>query len=353
MSKDRPRPTLADDLIFLSKPLLVEPKIHQKIVELARGAKKFVLTEDAARKVAEAIQRYPEMLVEQGVFARTPFETCWIEFPSIPLHEVFDPNSIGPSNDTRVGYLFHGDHVYVVAQNEMEGPVPAVNPIAYHLHHPLTLRQQVDLASTFGISRMQLDPLLWGVTANNLDLATLRGLRDQHAVKLIIRNEHRPNMAGFPDLASTFSGELRNILGILLMINQPSGVLRTDDVERRRTTTHKGNRVLMSHSVITINLDGRSRPDRLLRPPHSTHASPRWHEVMDHWCNDRLARSRGHSLDDPKTLGHGDHAHDWEQGTGLRFTCRVCGGRRWRRKMKGRGDKSRGMISQERIIKSG
>ncbi len=353
-------PTLADEMLFHSPTSLqiLDTRNLHRATSLLRSAQRFVLTEEAAIKVAKAIHDYPEMLVDHGVFARTPFDTCWIEFPSHQFHEMIVPGSSSPDSDTRVGYLFHNESVYVAAENADGAQEASWMPLVYHMHKPLSLEQEQALANRLNITRMQLDNFYWGGTmSQNLSRDYLRALRAQHGVSIRVNELYEGLFTG-QDWLKTCAGEMRNIIGLLLMMNQPN-ILRMDSVKaRRRPMSSKGPLALMSHSIITINLDGRSKPSRILRKPEGTHASPRWHNVIDHWCNDKVSRTTGYSIDDPRTytehalLGH---AHEWEQAEdgSLRFTCKLCGGRRWRRKYKeGRGDKSRGMVSQDRIIKT-
>lgn len=347
--------TLADDLIFTTdKYAVIDKKLEAKIKAKVRGAQRFVLTESAAVKVAEAIRAYPEMLVEHGVFARTPFETCWIEMPSQKFHDTIVPGSSAESSsaDLRVGYLFDGDEVYVAAQRD---DVAAISPLVIHLHQPMSINQQLRMAERLHLSRAALDNFYWGATmASDLPLETKRGLRGQHGFSLMVQERFRDTFKGEDFLRFT-AGEIRNVIGLLLMINQPSNILRQEQVAHRRTMTKKGTRVLMGHSVITLHLDKRSRPDRILRAQSFGHRSPKWHPVSNHWCHDKIARAKGHNIDDPKTYGRGDHAHEWEQAQdgSLRFTCKICGGKRWRRIMKnGRGDRSKGVVTQSRIVKA-
>ena len=350
--------TLADDMLFRSRrhARVADPKMIDRCSSLLRGAQRFVLTEEAAIKVGEAIHSYPEMLVEQGIFARTPFDTCWIEMPSRKFHETIVPGSSSPTADHRVGYLFHNETVYVAAQISDTGDW---SPMCYHLHRPLSLKQELELSEKLNVSRMQLDAFYWGGTMmQNLPHHIMRQMRNQHGVSVHAHPTLNNKFDGDQWLKMC-AGEVRNIIGLLLMMNQPSSIVRSTAVGHRRKMTSKGTRVLMAHSVITINLDKRSKPSRLLRRPEGTHASPKWHQVINHWCNDKISRKTGYSIDDPKTYQGRElldlHAHDWEMvdEETLRFRCKVCGGRRWRRKYpNGRGDKSRGIVSQDRIIKT-
>jgi hypothetical protein len=354
--KAKPMPTLADELVTNRDRTLIDEHTNSRAKNLLRhpGTKRFVLTEAAAIRIGEAIRAYPEMLVDHGWFARTPFPTCWIELPAPAFHSAIVPNYKSPTGDKeddRVGYLFDGDHVYVGASVKGERSAD-FSPLVYHLHTPNTLQEQIDLVERMKVSRAQLDNFFWGATmAESLPQDTLRGLRAQHGFRIAVDERYRERISGYEWLGFS-AGEVRNIIGILLMINQPSGVLHHTDVGHRKQMTIRGNRVLMSHSVVTLNLDRRSSPSRLLRKPVGSHGSPRWHEVMDHWCNDKIARTRGHSIDDPKTHGRGDHAHLWvKDDEKLVATCAICGGRRWRREMRnGRGDRAKGTISQLRVV---
>ena len=355
MASTKPKTILADEILFSKEAGLLHRKTDNYVRNLLRNndTKRFVLTESAAIKVATAIRQYPEMLVEQGIFARTPFERCWIEFPSEQYHTILAPNQINSGVDAKVGYLFDGDRVYIGAGDGIDSI--SLSPLIVHLHHPLSMREEIRLAEELKLSRAQLDNFYWGGTM--LDILSWdirRGLRSQHGFSIDLRDDFKGKVSGDDFLRFT-AGEVRNIIGLLLMINQPSSILRTETIDRRKTMSHKGARVLMGHSIITLNLDKRSRPDRLFRPPHSVHASPRWHEVANHWCNDKVARTKGYSIDDTKTMRGIGHAHEWVQDEdgSLKFTCKICGGRRWRRIMKnGRGDRSRGIITQERIVKT-
>lgn len=350
----KPSSTLADDLIFSEdKQAIVDKKTEAMVRAKVRSAKRFVLTEEAAIKVGEAIRAYPEMLVEQGVFARTPFETCWIEMPSYRFHETIVPGSSTPEADTRVGYLFDGDNVYIVAQRDET--VASISPLVIHLHQTHTLKQELKLTEELNLSRYSLDYFYWGKTmADELPVAIRRGLREQHSFSMHTKEKYKSAITGEEFLMFS-AGEVRNIIGLLLMINQPSSILRAEPVEKRRAMTRKGSRLFMAHSVITLHLDKRHRPDRIFRLPRAFRMGPKWHEVMNHWCHDKIARTKGHNEDDPRTHGRGNHAHVWEQDDDgvLRFTCSICGGKRWRRIMKGRGNKSRGTVTQERIVKAG
>lgn len=357
--KDKPKPTLADDLLATQSRTIIDRATNDRAKALLRNpnTKRLVLTENAAIRIGEAIRAYPEMLVDHGWFARTPFPVCWIELPAPAFHEAIVPGIGTDAQDDRVGYLFDGDRVYVGASNSKEKGAD-FSPMVYHLHQPNSLAEQLRLTEMLKVSRMQLDNFYWGATmAESLPNDVLKGLRTQHGFSMAVDERYRDKISG-ADWLGFSAGEVRNLIGLLLMLNQPSNVVRFDDVERRKQMTIRGTRVLMAHSVVTISLDKRSKPDRLLRKPVGTHASPRWHNVMDHWCNDKVARTKGYSLDDPKTHGRGDHAHLWDKEEGengsLIATCAICGGRRWRRFMRnGRGDRSKGTISQERVVVTG
>ncbi len=276
------------------------------------------------------------MLVDHGQFARAPFETCWIEFPAPDFHEMLN-HQVG--EDDRVGYLFHGDHVYVGSSTSDKRS--NIIPVRYNLHQPMAFHDEIALSEKLGISRMFLDDFYWGRTfSENFTQPMKRALRSQHSFYLHVE-ENRYKSINSENVLFGMAGELRNILGILLMINQPRNIL--DIVERlpRKTMTHRGYRNLVSHSVVEINLDDRDlRPLMRVERPHGTHAAPRWHQVRGHYCHDR----------DTKIYGEIGCVHVWKEIKPLNWECDVCGGRRWWRKACERGDKSLGLIEQNRVV---
>lgn len=334
--------TLADDLMARGGSERIHSRqFEEKLQGLIRRAHRFVLTEDAARKVALAIQSYPEMLVEHGQFARAPFENCWIEFPTTEFFETLVPGSGNqPGADIRVGYLFSGNNVYVGAQRA-EG-VGGFSPIEYHLHQPMSLQNELAMADAMGVSRMGLDDFFWGRSfSRDLSLETKRGLRRQHDFSMRIDPARVNNKIDYSVLLNSMNGEVRNILGILLMINQPNKNFTITERTASRAMSHRGMRAQMSHNVVSINLDDNDlstlfRVDR----PKGTHASPRLHPVRGHYCHDRRA----------KMMSKIGCQHEWNEITPLKWECTRCTGRRWWRKEHSRGDASLGQIEQEHAV---
>lgn len=356
LKKDRPVPTLADDILVSTAKSIVNPKVTERVRSILRlnTTKRFVLTEEAATLVGRAIRKCPEMLVQQGWFARAPFPNCWIEIPSVAFHEAIIPGSSSPNADDRVGYLFTDDGAVYVGASGPEGA--DISPLVYQPHGGFTPDEQNRICAQLDVTTAQLDNFYWGATMTaELDSQTRRDFRQQHKFSVEVAPQFRNRIRGEKWLGFS-AGEVRNIIGLLLMLNQPSGIVQSSEVARRKMMTHRGSRVLLNHSVVTLHLGKRDLPS-LFRRPRTTHGAPRWHEVMDHWCNDRVARQNGHSEDDVRTHGRGDHAHSWEpddRADGrLSATCSICGGKRWRRSLKnGRGDRSYGTIVQDRIVAS-
>lgn len=304
-----------------------------------REAKRFVLTEEAAVRVGEAIASYPEMLVEHGQFARPPFDNCWIEFPSQKFHNAIVPGSdklVSEMTDTHVGYLFSNGRAYVGATT---GRGDAnFSPFAVDLNMPSDFQTELDIANGLGVSRMALDDLYWGTTmARNLPREIVRAFRAQHRVILTMTSKMQEMMRKQGE-GSNFihgcAGEIRNIVGLLLMLNQPRLIKYIGEQSQYRAVTHRGTRQMLGHSVIELDLD-RKPKTVILGRPQGTHASPRRHEVMGNYAHRNLSALC---------------EHYWEPEDDNHWTCANCGGRRWWRKAHQRGDASLGIMTQERHL---
>lgn len=324
-----------------SKANITPDDVNRRVASLIRdtSTRRFVLSEDAATRVGEAIRLYPELLVENGWFARTPFERCWIELPSRSLHSAIMPDYHTDQADDRVGYLFDGESVYVCASSGNDSA--GISPLVYRLHEANDAGEDRGIMEYLSLSEGAMDRFYWGATmAKSLDPDIRSGLRAQHGFSLAVREKYAEALRGRGEDWLLFSaGEVRNIIGILLMLNQPSLIERVD-VPRSSKMTRRGRIVTVAHTVIDLKF---TRTPKTIFASHGSRprGSSRWHTVRDHWCHNRVAREAT------------DHTHQWEVQEGkLSATCSVCGGRRWRRQMRnGRGDKSLGTIIQTRIVK--
>ncbi len=314
-----------------------------------RHARPFVITERAAERVRDAMQTYPEMIAEHSQFALAPFDNMWIEFPARVMLEGSRLSGEGimgnPTSDVTVGYLITNNVVSIVAEGE--DLQPNFLPIRYGLHRPMSLTEQGQAAAWFQVTRIQLDPFLWGHSMyDTLDAEHRRMLRAQHTLDISDFTEGR-----IPSSARTAyntyrgsAGELRNILAVLLMINQPAKVIGVREVPRQRGLVKGKPMAYWGHSLIDIDLDRRRKVNVLAKPRRgSSNFQMRWHEVRGHYFH-RWARGA-------------DHAHEWigDIERELHWTCGHPGcraTRTWRTYPNGHGSAAKGYVDQTRRIKT-
>jgi hypothetical protein len=329
---------------------LLQHSAHIK--QILRSAHKFVLTDDAAIRIAEAIRAYPEMLADNSQFAIPPFETTWIEMPlrNFQRKLIGENQEIDDRSDRTIGYLIHKDRVYVAGENEDLDAM--MMPFSYGLNTPSTFEEEQRACKYFGVSRAQLDSFLWGHTVfKELRSGYMRSLRRQHSLRLEYTDETlaRATEAQLKVGNSLYvgaAGDLRNILGILLAMNQPTKYLRTSDVPHRRKMTAKGPRVYMAHSVIEFDLNKKPIRQLLRRNMEKgTHASPRWHQVKGHFCHDSKGRGETGCIHDGGLA--------WVELEPRKWECQECGGKRWWREYpEGRGDAAIGFVQSQHLVKA-
>lgn len=340
--------TLADELRDQGRhATLALMKNRTKTVEEALiAAHKFVLTNEAAEKVGQAINNYPEMLVQNGKFAIPPFPRTWIEmsYPAFYRGLGAPEDAMDDYSDDRVGYLFVDDRVYVASSGkDMKG---MFIPIEYELHRPMSFEAEQSFSKDLHTSRAQIDRFMWGSAFfERMDLHDQRALRANHTVRPIRVQADIINNEAWQKLLFGAAGDLRNILGLLLMLNQPAKYLRTHDTKTKRSLSSKGPKVYMAHSTIELTMNRKPIRQLLTRnKEHGTHASPRWHEVRGHFCQDKTARESGCHH------GGGDW---WVEYEPKKWECLECGGKRWWREFpNGRGDASRGFVQSQHKVKA-
>jgi hypothetical protein len=334
--------------------------------KLLREARPFVITENAAVRVREAMAAYPEMIADNSAFALPPFPAMWIEYPTrtllrhwrlttssedaqavieegfLPL-AVHYPQDDDPTTDVRVGYLIGGNTVWVFVEGEALHP--QMMPFSYVLHRPLPLDEQLAAAGWFGVSRIGLDQFLWGHTLYpTLDRKHQRMLRDQHSFLLTKDLLHSEATAeARAGVVQGCAGELRNILAILLMVNQPAKVISTREVPRTRGLVKNKPTSYWGHQLIDINLDAKTRA-LLARPKGAAHWHMRWHEVRGHFVHRNVRGS--------------NHAHVWQADPerDRRWRCSEEGCkavRTWREYPEGHGSATVGYVEQVRRVRTG
>jgi len=307
-------------------------------------ARRFSITDRASERIREAMASAPELIGENSEFAIPPFDPMWIEFNSRILlrHEKLSGNAMeyDPTADVNVGYLFHGKEVTVYCEGENLEPIPL--PIKYRLNTFMSMEEQQKIAEWFGVSRIGIDPFLWGhEMTKSLDDMHRPMLRRQHSMEIgaalldMDENERQ-------DVYLGSAGDLRNIIAILLMINQPAKIIQTREVPRQRGLVKGKSVAYYGHSEIDIDLDRRKRVSILTKPKRGqANWQLRWHEVRGHFVHNHTNGT--------------DHAHEWEEIAPRKWKCQVEGckaTRTWREYPEGKGTAEKGFIKQRRVIKT-
>ena len=160
----RTLPQLADRFLYTKRRPIVTDRVMDAVKDKIRRARKIVLDEAAVVRVAEVIRDIPDLLVREAQFARAPFETMFVEFKFDRFYETVAGQSTDENGDAYVGYLIDHDTAYVISGGTAEDPGshPALLPVAYHLHQPWEMQDQLDFCHEVGTSRAQLDGMLWG-----------------------------------------------------------------------------------------------------------------------------------------------------------------------------------------------
>ena len=368
----------------------------QQLKRLAQNANRFVLTEEGTRRYAEVMRDIPDMIAVHQEFALQPYETMWVECDA---RVVFETTSKKPSDelaDLRIGYLFHNNTVYSVSDSNEELGV-GLMPIKYHLHRPWKLEEQIKFAEQAGISRLGLVGWFWGsvmrhwlVNAElaNTALEKLRqggsitipkgspvevfdkvwqeiglekkkeygpetlayGPNDEQNLTLAktLRNSHtaswlneewilRSPVHSRKALIDGSAGDLRNIVTILLLMNQPSVISYVQEVGFGKGFSKGKLRNYVSHNVVTINVDPKPIIQRLSIGTGSPH---RHHLVRGHFCQNADARNGSRR----------GCEHQWEQDDDKHWHCVTCEGKRWWRKDHSRGDSFIGVVDKQYAI---
>ena len=190
---------------------------------------------------------------------------------------------------------------------------------------------------------MGIDLWLWGSVANRLlsegRTDYLRMLRDTN---MVIPLDPRWAEAPIENKASIFnnsSGDFKNIVALLLMLNQPR-MTQYIHVPRRRGWIGNQHRPFMAHHAIKLALDTKSQ----LKLVSETGIIPqlrRGGRVRGHYCRDETARDYerivGCIHDWVPTDAKWIPAPDTPLDERLHWLCKTCEGKRWWRSEHERG----------------
>lgn len=318
-------------------------RLDERLRQRIRNARRFVLDEAAAIRLGEVIRDVPDLIVKHSEFARQPFDLMWVELPHPPLFQTVTGRASDSTADTEVAYLYDHGTVYSFVGGSRDRPnrQPGVVPAVYHLHEPWALADQLAFVDRFSVSRIHLDGFLWGESFHKLDDATKRQLRAQHSCEIILRKEfenHGPER--FEALLNGSSGDLRNMVAILLLLNRPRLTRFVQEMPAGRGWVRNKPAPFLSHTTVTIDLDARPALRRI--GTDEGDAEPRRrHEVRGHYCHNQTYKSASR-LGCPHNLVRDDEATHPEDS----WKCTLCGGKRWWRAHHERGDAGKGFVIQ-------
>jgi hypothetical protein len=372
MKPEKRGTTLADRFVARRWPAherILLPRAVEQIQRGVRNARKFVLDEEAARRVAKVVAEIPDLLVREHQFARAPFDLTWIEWPSYyywmemrdrfpELHAQGDGFGETSTADYMTGYLFDQGRINAIAGGIMsdKNVAPELTPMQYRLHTEWPVEEQLEFGRRIGASRLGIDKFLWGSTYEQLGEDERRLLRTYNTAEFVPFNPAHPGFAlpnadnGLVEPARGCVGELRTVIALLLILNRPSlAVYRTTLPNHRGW--HKGKTIpFMSHTVVNVSLDAVPML-RLIGTPAGESVARRRHEVRGHYCHDKTAR------DYMRIAGC---IHEW-QGCDEEWTpwadapmrdvnhwlCKSCGGKRWWRADHERGTAEVGFVAHD------
>jgi hypothetical protein len=318
-------------------------------------ARRFVLDNNAAQKFGQVMREIPDVIAAQQEFARPPYDTMWVEFDAQTVYKEASGLVPDDKSDVLLGYLFYEGRVYSFFYGKTKDNRPAsasAGLIVYDLHRPWKVEEQMKFANESSTSRLGLVSWVWGSPlrhwlAGKVEfgpddepaLATAKSLRNLHTArwvneKWVVEHLNERNRAGILD---SCAGDLRNIITLLLLMNQPSIVSYSKEIGAIKGFSRGKLRKYLSHNIVSISVD----PQPIMRRMSAGHGSPhRRHEVRGHYCHDEKTRQA-------RRLGC---EHKWEQTDPNHWQCSVCHGSRWWRKHHERGDASIGFATKQYAI---
>lgn len=328
----KPTPLLIDRLLRCQRQADIPRRTLERIQAVARRARVFALDDAGARLVNNTALAVPDLIAEHQEFARSPFDTTWIEFEQPSPPGVFG----------RYGFLLDHGAVYSFAGDALAVPGGRVQlaPYVVHTNEPWPPEDRAAFLRDTGLSVCEADTLLCGdellpqsptlrgaLSARN----TIRHIDDGGRRSVLFKREAKGG------------GGLAAVTCLLLLLNRPRLYRTVREVPARRRFSGGRLTALAAHTVVTIDL---SVDEVLLRLSGGEDAAPRRsHEVRGHFAHDQRYRNG--------TAAGCDHSfvRDIAGARPMdRWTCALCGGRRWWRREHVRGDAGAGRVTQLRVV---
>lgn len=308
-----------------------------------RSSDKFVLTESAYRRIADAMEEYPEQLVYNCKFAKPPSEAVWLEVSS-----GYEPFSLNTNGSWNTGYLIVDGTIYTLSEGIEDGHYLPQTYVTDLNVRPERADVKKIMEWIGFKSEEELDRAFWGP---KLYAQIPERLRKR------MRLQHRVRPAFFENNISDWGEDVRKrldmntriVVATFLALNQPGSVITLTPHDTQRRLTGKGRKTYLSHNVVTIPL-GKERKVRFnYRKVEGESGSPMpWHKVRGHYFH--IWTDRSPHCDH----GYGQDPDLWtmdEPGDDSRWTCSGCGGRRvWRTYPNGHGNGGIGMSLHHHVV---
>jgi len=345
-------------------PMLLDT--WQKIIELKPGierhlkaatptARRFVFDAEACAHVGHLLYTAGDLVAEQIVFAKPPYENTYIEL--IDARAMFDawrpptPGRLRIPGDSQLGLLYTADngHLFSFCANDQAGKFP--NTLGM-FQTDIGVGQTTPLHHLWGDFGMRS---AWGMKASTdkvrheiIKLAyLLGGMRQPDGTIVMVRADYDyflanynlttpldlPNADGavsIGEAAFLGGGDLLIGAACLLLIHghKQGGTIRIDQVPHRQGIWRGKRKVFASHGVVSIKLTEKQTIRRLV---FGHRKSPILHDVMGTWVHYHRDR-------------HCDH--DWHRLSDVdheRYQCSKCPTLRSWRAAHARGDGSKGI----------
>jgi hypothetical protein len=340
----------------------IDRKIVDRLFPLKISAKRFVFSPEASQTIGRFAFECGDIIVNNRQFAKRPYEQMYIEFDAKAFFKDFRDQGLLYSQqkaaaaskklnedqeDSRIGYLLDGDKIYSFAERSITDGLPPqiMLPLLFKLvapgEHagrdsaPLDLsRYREPVADKQSLLEWFRLGTAYGTTMHSISSEEQRlQMLDQVSFHWIGAAPMQPPL--MTEILRNHSGEMRNVLALLLWLNQPSRIHLVNEPLRSRIS--RGKRVVYNqHHVVTLKLGPKVTVRSALR--FEDRASPIRHEVRGFWQH----------YGGNKNCTHAWTAFPDENG---HFVCQKCSRLRYWIKEFVRGDATKGFATSEYAVK--
>lgn len=305
----------------------------KKTAALLPSARRFILTDQASIKLGEVTKETEGLMLKHHQFAVAPFPVTYLEFNIHLFHKALGRPTTNDlygddGADWRVGYLITEKAIrsFAMTKDGFAGStgfvLKRVAKDHKHWHIPIN-----------GVDQewARLMCLLGSGLHSMPDEETRQAILDTWAMEPVFDDKSYDDK-----VYKSGAGELRTVIAILLMLNQPR-VLNIQSVAHS-SGLHKGKRIVYAaHNVVEIDLGTRKQYKRIFT--HMERESPRRHEVRGHFVHNGGTDGCEHRWPLSPVPAPISGAPMWE--------CPRCGCKRTWREAHLRGDASKGFVTKE------